>query len=67
MGEESKSTGDILTIEKHEGRRKCPKCGNENPHMIHESVDKTQIIMDYPRVYGKKYQCGECGQIWIEK
>ncbi|MHA1803027.1 MAG: hypothetical protein ACTSU4_00670 [Promethearchaeota archaeon] len=64
MGEES--SGDILTIEKHEGRRKCPKCNNENPHMIYESVDKSQIIMDYPRVYGKKYKCGQCGAEWRE-
>ena len=52
------STG-ILTIEKAPGRRKCPKCGNDNKNMIKESIDKENIIMDYPRVYGKKYLCGE--------
>ena len=57
----------ILTIEKTEGRRKCPKCGNENKILIHESVDKSNIIMDYPRMYGKKYRCGECGIEWREK
>ena len=57
----------ILTIEKIEGRRKCPECGTEDPHMIHESVDKGNIILDYPRMYGKKYTCGECGVIWREK
>jgi hypothetical protein len=57
----------ILTIEKVEGRRKCPKCGNENKMLIHESVDKSNIIMDYPRMYGKKYRCGECGIEWREK
>ncbi|TFG05281.1 MAG: hypothetical protein EU539_09535, partial [Promethearchaeota archaeon] len=51
----------IMTIEKVEGRRKCPKCGNEDKLMIHESVDKSNIILDYPRMYGKKYRCGLCG------
>jgi len=46
----------ILTIEKSEGRRKCPKCGLENKSLIHESVDKGNIILDYPRMYGKKYK-----------
>ena len=65
MGEES---NDILTIERDEGtRRKCPSCGEENKNMIHESTDKTNIINDYPRVYGKKYRCGRCGQEWREK
>ncbi|MBD3255519.1 MAG: hypothetical protein GF383_10520 [Candidatus Lokiarchaeota archaeon] len=63
MGEEA---DDILTIEKTEGRRKCPSCGEENPNMIHESVDKQTIIMDYPRVYGKKFKCGNCGTLWRE-
>ena len=57
----------ILTIEKSEGRRKCPKCNNEDKGMLHESTDKTNIILDYPRVYGKKYKCGKCGAIWREK
>ncbi len=57
----------ILTIEKMEGRRKCPECGTDDPHMIHESVDKGNIILDYPRMYGKKYTCGACGIIWREK
>ena len=57
----------ILTIEKTEGRRKCPKCGIEDKNMIHESIDKSNIILDYPRVYGKKYRCGECSIEWREK
>lgn len=61
------SKQDILTIEKTEGRRACPNCGEDNPNMIYESTDKENIIMDYPRVYGKKYKCGECGQEWREK
>lgn len=57
----------ILTIDKVEGRRKCPECGIDDPHMIHESVDKSNIILDYPRIYGKKYLCGQCGIQWREK
>ena len=57
----------ILTVEKMEGRRKCPECKNDNPLMIHESVDKSNIILDYPRVYGRKYKCGSCGVEWREK
>jgi hypothetical protein len=56
----------ILTIEKTEGRRRCPSCAEENKNMIHESTDKNRIISDYPRVYGKKYRCGRCGQEWKE-
>lgn len=57
----------IMTVEKMEGRRKCPKCSNEDKGMIHESVDKSNIILDYPRMYGKKYRCGLCGCLWREK
>jgi hypothetical protein len=35
--------------------------------MIHESTDKTNIILDYPKMYGKKFKCGECGTEWREK
>ncbi len=62
-----KTDASILTVEHIDGRRKCPECGNENPLMIHESVDKGNIILDYPRMYGKKYRCGECGVEWREK
>lgn len=57
----------MLTIEKTEGRRKCPKCGEDSKYMIHESKDKGTIVLDYPRVYGKKYKCGKCGCEWREK
>ncbi|MFX1499518.1 MAG: hypothetical protein ACFFDH_00985 [Promethearchaeota archaeon] len=62
-----KTDSSILTVDHMEGRRKCPECGNDNPLMIHESVDKGNIILDYPRMYGKKYRCGECGIEWREK
>lgn len=62
-----RTDSSILTVEKMEGRRKCPECGIDDPHMIHESVDKSNIVLDYPRIYGKKYLCGSCGVIWREK
>ncbi|MCJ7648414.1 MAG: hypothetical protein MUP85_07360, partial [Candidatus Lokiarchaeota archaeon] len=57
----------LLTIEKSEGRRVCPKCGNEHKLSIHESTDKSNVILDYPRVYGLKYRCGLCSAEWREK
>lgn len=54
---------EILEVSS-EGRRKCPNCNNVNQASIHELVDKTKIVMDYPRVYGKKYKCGDCGMEW---
>ena len=56
----------LLSIEKTEGRRRCPSCSEEKKNMLHESTDKKRIISDYPRVYGKKYRCGQCGQEWKE-
>ena len=35
----------ILTVEKPTGRRKCPKCGNENKLQIHESIDKENFYI----------------------
>jgi len=57
----------ILTVDAPEGRRKCPECKQDDPHMIHESIDKSNIILDYPRIYGKKFTCGSCGVLWREK
>ena len=45
-------------------RRSCPECGIDNPRLIRETVDKTRLISDYPKIYGKKYKCGECGTEW---
>lgn len=45
-------------------RRECPVCGNTRHMVIHELIDKTNVISYYPRVYGKKYKCGECGSLW---
>ena len=47
-----------------EGKRICPKCRNHNKRLIYELTDKTNIIMAYPRIYGKKFKCGQCGAEW---
>ena len=60
-------TPEIITIEKALGIRSCPRCYNQNKLLIHESVDKTNIILDTPRLYGKKFRCGICGCLWREK
>ena len=45
-------------------RRECPVCGNTKKAFIQEIVDRTRLISDYPRMYGKKLKCGSCGQEW---
>jgi hypothetical protein len=45
-------------------RRECPICENSNKALIHEIIDRTHIISAYPRLYGKKYKCGQCGREW---
>ena len=50
-------------VEGH-SRRQCPVCGNSNTHLIREVIDRTRQISDYPRMYGKKLICGECGREW---
>jgi len=47
-----------------DSRRMCPSCDNTQRPFIYEETDKTHIIMDYPRIYGKKFKCGKCGQEW---
>jgi hypothetical protein len=54
----------VVVIGKQTGRRKCPSCGNAQHHFIYEEIDKSHILMDYPRIYGKKYKCGKCGTLW---
>ncbi|MFX0083700.1 MAG: hypothetical protein ACFE94_18270 [Candidatus Hodarchaeota archaeon] len=48
-------------------RRQCPHCDNNRHMFIYEEIDKTNIIMAYPRIYGKKYKCGKCGTYWVVK
>ncbi len=57
------STTHKTIIEGH-SRRMCPTCDNTRHQFIYEETDKTHILMDYPRIYGKKYKCGECGAEW---
>lgn len=54
----------VFLVEKRSGRRKCPSCGNEG--LIHEVDDKNVILFDYPRIYGKKNCCADCGYEWRE-
>ena len=49
-------------VGKSVGRRRCPSCGDQTS--IHEVIDKKLILMDYPRIYGKKKYCGSCGLEW---
>jgi len=48
-------------------RRICPHCDNNRQMSIQEKIDKKNIIIQYPRIYGKKYVCGLCGTNWIVK
>jgi hypothetical protein len=52
----------VVPVKNSVGRRKCPSCGDESS--IHEVVDKSIILMAYPRIYGKKKYCGSCGHEW---
>jgi len=42
----------------------CPNCGNKNKSQIREQDDKTRVIYSYPKMYAKKYICGQCGKQW---
>ena len=42
----------------------CPNCGNKNKSQIREQDDKTRVIYSYPKMYAKKYICGQCGKEW---
>ena len=68
---ESIFSQDVAPLEMRKGqilqgdsRRECPKCGNKSKPLIRETLDKTHLICDYPRMYGKKYHCGDCGVEW---
>ena len=58
----SSFNNSIVVVENPVGRRKCPSCGDKTS--IHEVPDKSIILMDYPRIYGKKKYCGLCGFEW---
>jgi len=55
---------DSEKINKETVRRKCPTCLNTNKKYIRELTDKSNIIMQYPRIYGKKFKCGICRTEW---
>jgi hypothetical protein len=64
-------SSDTIPLERGKGpivegmsRRECPICGNNNKALIYENIDRSHIISAYPRMYGKKYKCGECGREW---
>ncbi|MBY8991529.1 MAG: hypothetical protein KGD58_12300 [Candidatus Lokiarchaeota archaeon] len=52
----------VVVLENPTGRRRCPSCGDESS--IHEVTDKSIVLMDYPRIYGKSKYCGRCGWDW---
>jgi len=45
-------------------RRQCPNCFNNDRNKIREVIDRENIIMENPNIYGWKYVCGTCGHIW---
>jgi len=45
-------------------RRRCPTCNNGNQRYIRELTDKSNVIMQSPRIYGKMYKCGICTTEW---
>ncbi len=45
-------------------RRRCPTCNNGNQRYIRELTDKSNILMQNPKLYGKKYKCGICTTEW---
>ncbi|MFX1275920.1 MAG: hypothetical protein ACFFAH_05680 [Promethearchaeota archaeon] len=55
-----------LEVSKPLGRRVCPKCGNQSVNSIRELEDKNFIISEFPKMYGKKYQCRMCNCEWKE-
>ena len=64
--DEKKSVNGILEVKRVEGRRTCPKCGNQNANAIKELIDKKIIISNYPQLFGKKFQCRLCNCEWRE-
>ena len=62
--EEEEDLGESRLVSTTDGRRTCPACGNQHKYPIIEVEDKSNIIMFSPRMYGKKFQCGECGAEW---
>jgi DNA-directed RNA polymerase subunit RPC12/RpoP len=65
--EESKESIEsaVVKVEEEATRKwQCPHCGNKNKAYIRELDDKTRLIYSYPKIYAKKYICGQCGKEW---
>ncbi len=54
----------VITEIRNTIRRTCPNCGNNNRKLIRELIDRENIIMENPNIYGLKYICGNCGYEW---
>jgi len=63
----NKKSGKILIIQKPDGRRSCPHCGNISTYKIYEQIDKSFVLCAFPRLYGKRYYCDGCRGIWREQ
>ena len=55
---------EILIKEEATRKKVCPNCGVSNKDFIREIDDKTNIIYNHPKIYGKMYRCGQCGTEW---
>ncbi|MFX0057144.1 MAG: hypothetical protein ACFE85_06290 [Candidatus Hodarchaeota archaeon] len=55
---------DTYDVDSTERKKICPRCGNKNLSQIREMDDKNNIILSYPKIFGKKYRCGQCGTEW---
>lgn len=58
---------NIIMTESEFKRAKCPKCENENPRMLHEEPDKSQVLyysMQGTPVYARRMKCGKCGEFF---
>ena len=62
--EAPQQTSITSTAVSADSHRKCPSCGNQRKSLIHEAIDRTNMINVYPKMYGKKYRCGSCGGEW---
>ena len=64
INEDSTTQASEDIIETHGRRRKCPRCGNQDPKLIREVEDKTHIISEIGGLYSKKFVCRKCGIEW---
>ena len=44
-----------------------PNPFNPSTTINYSIPDKSNVILDYPRLYGKKFRCGQCGVQWRER